>query len=30
VPTTVDDAVSAAAWTFGLDRTTYERLERAT
>jgi hypothetical protein len=30
VPAAVDDAVAAAAWTFDLDRRTYEGLEHAT
>ncbi len=30
VPATIDDAVAAAAWTFDVDRKSYERLDHAT
>jgi hypothetical protein len=30
VPATIDDAVAAAAWTFDVDRATYQRIDRAT
>jgi hypothetical protein len=30
VPASIDDALAAAAWTFDLDRRTYQGLDRAT